>query len=1289
MANIVKKEYSEEAEAAISVLRALVLSKKGPSTVQSVLADYRELEGGPLMYKKFGYPNADEFLKSTGEFVVQNRMGEAVIFVKPSKESAHILKMVAAQKNTKTRKSGFSIQRQPQKRTGGNSWNPSAYNKIYSQMPNKVNQFGQRRYFQQSQNYQRYQHPNNPLKPFFQNSPDGFGLMNQNRQNNNVNQPKPMMTSKVAPPPAKFYNSSSQLQNNQRNNRLETNNNNLTTKNFNKVTQDLAKTANAQLPSNDLRHKLNDRSPQTLHLEVLNRTNQEQFMPVRSLDQRNDQNSFLKTKSSAKDNQQAPDTCNKQPHLPTGTPAIQTQDHKSVNSRLRISKDVTPTSPPIQKVAKVFPVRDNSACNDYDANSVLTPVVPLPTIPGQKTLQDRLKIKQQVDSSDLEKAARVVTPQTIKSTDAEPKSPASSTQLISGTTHTVRSKEPFSWDQPMATPVEMLYKYAKCNDYPRPMYTYFKLRNKRIQCRVMVNGSTYSTYPDDFANEFEGQFAAAQIAIENIKRDEERNNYSVCLDSDYEIAIKIHELLMQCPHGMFSKNIPEAFREAHQSLLPDNWELIILSHSHMFSKEEAQEKTIVFANVFEENESRNSAPSITSEAKSMAANVLQLPWKEQYWNLYVTNPVSTVEIWARLVGPEYSDKMDALITDIELSMMGCEKRKPSIVAIGEYYLVSTTDCWYRVRVEGIDSDNDQCVCFFIDIGEWENVALGEMYVCDAKYLSLPGQSVCFTLDGLEDFGENPKVKTHLDNLISGKVCIGEILSQQNEYEKDGDNADLGDARIKMILYDTSSDEDINLNPVILKHICDDMPKPELDRKGVSTVVVTHVDDFGDVYCQLKDDAIVYIQKLINNLIKSNVLETKHRGLYKTKSTEQQLYLVQDEKDNKWYRASLEVDESSTQCRMLFVDTGCQKSVNVSNVYRLEMLSVALSRYPAQAIRMRMFDIPVVTDYLLSRMRVLLKTGLTAMVKVAAFSVIPLVKIYMHLEQNNILVCVNDSIRSEMELDLSSEIISNPRITSYELSSNSSKASSTKMNGSFTSDYSISSHEAAELSKSFSKLNIEQRKLISPVPSQVTPKLAKLPLPGIHELFDVIVTIASSPNYFIVQPYLQAVQLNRMMRELQEFCTSKAERVPMDGVEQGEVYAGFNDDDGHWYRVIAVNIICGSIHVYCCDFGQIRVIDSESLRVLPAHLRLLPQQAVKAKLHGVQPVHGDWSTEDAVRFQQLTVGKKFASYIYNIQSDEFNPNDNIVDLMLIDVSTDDDIFIHQILVEENRAVLTIK
>lgn len=35
-------------------------------------------------------------------------------------------------------------------------------------------------------------------------------------------------------------------------------------------------------------------------------------------------------------------------------------------------------------------------------------------------------------------------------------------------------------------------------------------------------------------------------------------------------------------------------------------------------------------------------------------NNLILPWNEKHWNVFITNPTSTVEVWGRIIGPEYS-----------------------------------------------------------------------------------------------------------------------------------------------------------------------------------------------------------------------------------------------------------------------------------------------------------------------------------------------------------------------------------------------------------------------------------------------------------------------------------------------------------------------------------------------------------------------------------------------------------------------------------------------------------
>uniref|UniRef100_A0A1Q3F7N2 Putative tudor domain-containing protein 7 n=1 Tax=Culex tarsalis TaxID=7177 RepID=A0A1Q3F7N2_CULTA len=1221
MANSPKK-FSEEADAAVSVLRAIVTSKKGASTVRSVLADFRELEGGPLMYTKFGFPNADEFLKATGEFVVQSRMGESVVFAKHSQASAHIQKMVSAQRSTKTKKSGFAVLRQPQKRTTGNgsNWNPSAYNKMYPRVPYPVQKYPQH---QQYSSYPR----NNAKYP--QGPPGKFPYNNQ---------PKPLMSLKVAPP----------AQNTQTN-RTEANNNSSAAKNLNRATQQ----QQGPLPNNDLRHRLNDKTPfppqqrQLSSLELKNRTNQQQ-------------KDLSPTNIINKD----------RPHDAVAyntSPAVASSP-RSVNARLQqVNKDsVRPyEAPPVSASNGVGQPRQEPARTirppppqQMILTPPSTPLAQLPTLPG-KSLQDRLKKNQQVDSVDLEKAAKVITLQTTPPRVPELKAQTSvpSHPLTPPATNSA-AKEPFSWNDPNATPVELLVQYAQQNGFSRPIYKYLRLKNQRFQCRVTVNGSTYSTYPADYANEFECQFAAARTAIENIKRDEKRNNYSVCLESDFEIANKLYELLLNCPTGMFSKKIPDAFLEAHQSLLPENWESeIMLSRPRMFYKEEVSQQALIYFAVVGENGSSESDGSITSEAKIMSVNLVELPWEEQYWNLYVTNPVSTVEIWARLVGPAHSDRMDALSTDIELEMMDdSKKQKPNSVSAGEFYLLPIMDCWHRIRVVEVDYETNNAVCFFIDLGDQEKVAIDEIYVCDPRFLELPAQSVCFTLDKLEDFGENPKARPHLDNLICGKVCIGHVISIKEDYESFN--------TIKMVFYDTSSDDDVNLNEILLKNICEDTPVPELQRKGVTTVMITFVDDEGNVYCQLKDTAMTYIQKLINNLVQSGALEDNHRGLYQS-SNEHQLFLVRDEEDHKYYRAVKESKEVGSSVSVLYIDYGVRKTVQAANLYRLQTLSVALSRYPAQAIRTKLFDLPEVNEYLLSRLRALLKPGLTAMVKVGALSVLPLVKIYLHYGPNNILVCLNDSIRAEMELEINSEeVICDPRIAASDTNSSiSSTASSARTQFS------------------------------SPVPSQVVPRLTKCPLPRVGDLFDVTVTIASSPNYFIVQPYRHAKELNTLMVDLQTYCKGPgAQMVAPDSVQQGEVYAGFDSDDGNWYRVLVVNILCGPtlIHVYFCDFGQIKMLDSKLLRVLPQQLRnLLPQQAVKAKLYGVQPRHGDWSTEDAVRFQQLTEGKKFASYIRSIQADEFNPNDDIVELELIDVSTSEDIIICMQLVDEGRAVLTNK
>uniref|UniRef100_A0A182WDR6 Tudor domain-containing protein 7 n=1 Tax=Anopheles minimus TaxID=112268 RepID=A0A182WDR6_9DIPT len=1415
---------SEEAKAAIAVIRALVASRKDTSNVLSVLLDYRQLEGDSLPYRKFGFNTVEEFLLASNEFVIKASAGNSTrIYIKPNRDSAHIQEMVSAQKTTKSggsgRKSNFVALRQP---TGpwnakGFSSQSTAYSRIYQQMPNvgRNNSTGY-----------------SPKRVTFGEKPSSTSTKGDVKsQGSQGGQMRPITKNKAEPGATRNANSSSP----------EANNNSRTTKNFN---LNGAAGQQQQLNSGDLRHKLNERNrsmkdggqQQLVASDLRHKLNERNSTLSRSSVEMRQANKTLQTVSSnavgvnggnttrqgvsvarklpfaaedknAKTAKQQKTSANArnaaQPHNGSNRtnatmagsgrilPSTQSTPYsalplmsivlpannvrsvviaKSVNSRLNVAKSDLPsdTSTPAPKpaltpvaaaAAAVAAAPPSSTLPSYQraqslderkpvlypyvvGRSISIPQPPvmlpyvapvsvapnLPTLPGKKSLQDRLKLNQEVADDDLEKVAKLQPspPAIVESVEVSApltKPPAPTFNTSSGATFyamnqngshgpKVTGEGTFNWDDPNATPVEILMSYSIHKGYVRPEYGYYKLKSGRYQCLVTVNGSSYSTYPEDYVSQFEGQFAAALNAIEAIQRDESRLKYSKCLDSDRDIAHHIHELLVNCPHGMFSKNIPKAFEETHRALLPDHWFAIIDQYANqLFVLEDGPTgDTIVFAR---EQPSGSDVASNTSEAREMAMNQLTLPWDEQYWNVYVTNPVSTVEVWARLVGKEYSDKMDTLITDIEMSMMSgqADAKKDVTAAVGEYYLVSISDCWFRVRVVEINYETNQCQCFFIDIGDSEQIALDQLHRCEPQYLDLPAQAICFTLEGLEDFSENPSAKHILGQRINHRVLIGMILSKREEYERTERNEGIGSGSLKVVLYDTSSTEDEVVNPILLQQICKSMPVPELNRKSVNYVSITYVDDQGDVYCQ-KDGAMNYIQKLITNLTQSDALEDQHRGLYNSKATEQQLYLVQDETDSKWYRAVLDAEESGPYCRMLYVDIGCRRRANVHNIYRLDSLSLGLRSYPPQAIRMRMFELPGCGEpQILARLRAFLKPAVPAMAKVfsMASAILPLVKLYVHVSDreagNNILVCVNEAIKIEKELEMGSERINlSPRIGFPEddKSSFNGSGSDTTVTSQYTgTSYSMSSTDGKELAMRFDALHVgkgaETTKNANPTVSGPLPmaggkaiaKLAKITLPAVGQVFNVKVTIANNPKFFFVQPYAYLQQLDTLMHELQDFCMTKAQPVRKEHVRQGEAYAAVNNL-GHWYRALVVNINPFGptpIHAYFCDFGQVQQLDAGALRVLPTEFRVLPQQAIKAKLYGVKPLHNDWTISDAMRFKELTAECNFASVVRSIQADELNPQEQLIELELIDVSTENDVFVHKILVDEGRAVYT--
>lgn len=362
--------------------------------------------------------------------------------------------------------------------------------------------------------------------------------------------------------------------------------------------------------------------------------------------------------------------------------------------------------------------------------------------------------------------------------------------------------------------------------------------------------------------------------------------------------------------------------------------------------------------------------------------------------------------------------MDSLLTDIELALFS-NKKAAETIHIGKIYLVMISECWYRVRIERKNMEQKRVCCFFIDVGDEDWYSVDEIYECHSDFVRFPAQAICFTLLGLEDFAENPNARQQVDDHLAGKSLIAEILTKQDDYVAKVKSNDL-EAKIQTILYDTSSDEDVQLNPLISEKICQTTEAPQLQRLKINHVNISHITDTGDIYCQLANSksSLQYINKLIHQLTDGSFDFTKYR--YVASDVEgnvmARLYLIYDKGEDKWYRAAILPMNMPTTERCICIDYGMAKTIDREHIFRLDLLSAALSLYPKQAILVRLNEISSYNENVIARLRGLLNPTSTVMAQVVSGNSIPLVNIYKRLETTKVLCKINDTIRMEQELE---------------------------------------------------------------------------------------------------------------------------------------------------------------------------------------------------------------------------------------------------------------------------------
>lgn len=520
---------------------------------------------------------------------------------------------------------------------------------------------------------------------------------------------------------------------------------------------------------------------------------------------------------------------------------------------------------------------------------------------------------------------------------------------------------------------------------------------------MTVLGKTFFEYDKKEAG---ARTLVAQACLTHLKILQKRTTYPVIKEDKHDLAILLHEILLQFPHGVLEKNFPEIFQQSTGKSLPDGWTDIVTAYTRFFCVDSGPLAHVLYANVLGEGEAEAEEPE----------QALPLPWKEPHWSIYVTYVISTSMVWARIIGSDFSVRWDDLMTEIEQCMKEEANRQKAEKAVAnDMYLIEQQSCWYRVRCQEADLEGKRCLAFFVDQGNEQWIPTDSLFVCEAKFQVLPGQAVLFTLLGLESMTENPHAIPILVRTLQDKGVVAEIRTQPEDFT-DG-------AAIRAVFYDTSSEEDLNLIEALDEEICKAGQAPLLNAVGLTHVTVTSVSDRGDVFCQVPGSGVDYVQKVIDKLVQNEEALARHQGLCESGGDSAARYLVFDRPHNIWYRAVLKVRHPQTAYHQMYcLDTGCQVKVPEADIHHLEPLSKALSYYPALAIRCELYDVPKMDSRNVSRVKGLLEPMSMALAKImvpSGMDKVPRVNLYQRLEApKGVIVCINDTLRLDSDFESS-------------------------------------------------------------------------------------------------------------------------------------------------------------------------------------------------------------------------------------------------------------------------------
>ncbi|KAF7996539.1 hypothetical protein HCN44_002171 [Aphidius gifuensis] len=881
------------------------------------------------------------------------------------------------------------------------------------------------------------------------------------------------------------------------------------------------------------------------------------------------------------------------PPLPPSPPP------KSKSPLPPLPESPSPPSPPSLLTLKIKPPSSSSSVLSSSGKSSKKTLTPL---------QERLK------NLEIYSTKTSTEPTTPKTTTAA--TPTATPTPTATTTTTIVGNDPRKEVESLAAKLKL----------PRPLYQCAAAKGPHENYSVLSLGPGYKfySYPQGANSEAEAQAIAAKKAIMKLCEDMSTNNKILPITKDDKIiAQRIVEIVNAHRSGVIEDSIPNYYKKNYNELLPNNWTEILVSLDNMIEIDNCVAGRLI---------------TKKTEISRTSPHPLVLPTEDPPWAVEITRVESTREVWGRLSMSPYTELLVALEKDMR-DHYSCVVEPATKVYSFHYYAVESCGAWHRVQIENIAiiDGKEKAYVFFIDIGDREWMDCKLLYPMLQQFYKIAAQAVKMSVSRLEDFASCEKVTDIAEEILDSKLLYIEVLDQEIDSS--------GVHNITSVFWDTSTEEDINLNEEIIQNIevfCSQ--SPYVDKANLK-VLLTSVDDDGNIFLKSMNDALDIYQIILDKVTKVELtddlkekVKLENLNIDRTKIFEE-IFLVDYNNDNKWVRVKIIKILDLDLFKVFAIDKGYIFDVEKSKLLRLEILSKFLNSFPQQVTQVTLDGINKLNLKMIKRLKELTPKDETLSCLVIKSGKVPCVELVKRTT-DNLLVSINLNLKE------------------YQTNNNT---------------------------------KIDDNKIKSKYRRSSLPNKIKLRAPIVAtrgKVFSAYVTNnCANPDNFIVQPRQNINTLKEMMKKLSVTCDNY-DGPQLERVQAGQLCAA-QHSDGLWYRAYINHILNDqTIAVYFCDYGSMSITSIDKLQPLGSLFFDLPYQAIRAKLIGIKPRNGDWDMKTCFVFRDLVVDKNFEATIEDIETDIIR-NYDILGLKLTDkTSLSRSRDINQVLIDKNIAVSTI-